>query len=122
MSQREYFINEYTFMREQGMKHEQVADAMNLSLSRLLMLIAKYDCRILELSERRCWERIMLCLERGKSITMMDMPIGANEGDFNVAVNIAMRRGMVRRVDGKHKHPLASRGHTVVLYEGVSGG
>lgn len=115
---RDEFVEDYTFLREQHMDHKAIAAHMGKQSRDLGRLLQRYDCRIMEPAEQACWDRIMLCVERGKRFSVHDMPLMADETDFLNALNVALWRGVVRRVPGKFKHPLGHRGVLSVVYEG----
>ena len=122
MTHEEVFVYDYQFLREQGLSNEAVARQMGITHRRLMLNTLRYDCRVFTHVEQACWDRLMLCLDRGKQVTIHDMPVAASSDDFSCVIDVALRRGIVRRVPGLHKHFLSPRGDVNAFYEAVTDG
>ena len=122
MTHEEVFVYDYQFLREQGLSNEAVARQMGITHRRLMLNTLRYDCRVFTHVEQACWDRLRLCLDRGKQVTIHDMPVAASSDDFSCVIDVALRRGLVRRVPGLHKHFLSPRGDVNAFYEAVTDG
>ncbi len=78
------------------------------------------DARIMEPLEQACYDRILLCLDSKRMFSIHDMPLHSTEKDYQVAVGIAVRRGLCECV-GKRVHVLSNRGAAVDFYKAVAG-
>lgn len=114
-------LEDYKFLREHGEDHYACAERIGVTPNHLVDAVAQADCRIMESGEQACYDRILLCIERGKVFSFHDMPVwvDVNGSDFNVAVNVAVARGLCVPV-GKRVHVLSNRGNAVLHYRGVA--
>lgn len=113
-------VEDYLFLRGHDVDHLSIAKRTGVVPEYLRQVVDAADCRVMERGEQECYDRILLCVGRGKTFSRHDMPFSCDvDGvDFNVAVNVAVRQGLCEPV-GKRVHVLSNRGNPVIHYEPV---
>lgn len=114
----------YQFLRGQGLGHQQIAERLGYSESRLQQLVMQLDCRIMEPGEKKCWDTIQKLIERGDTFCVYDMPFDCDGDDFKRVVRSALRKGLVVKTGLKAvSHPLAwGKARPATMYLGVKSG